>query len=129
MAVSLVLMLMASSPSMAFSPIFSPSSMQRSVDALVRRTDLAPTAVTTTTELSMIFNKKKKPEDDDDDLSFIETRDMTRDEMTRYNQQFENTVNQELIGMTIFSLIISLPLLYLAWVGFFADTAEIAGEL
>jgi hypothetical protein len=128
MAVSLVLMLMASSPSMAFSPIFSPSSMQRSVDALVRRTDLAPVA-TTTTELSMIFNKKKKPEDDDDDLSFIETRDMTRDEMTRYNQQFENTVNQELIGMTIFSLIISLPLLYLAWVGFFADTAEIAGEL
>jgi hypothetical protein len=101
--------------------------MQRSVDALVRRTDLTPAM--TTTELSMIFNKKKKPEDDDDDLSFIETRDMTRDEMTRYNQQFENTVNQELIGMTIFSLIISLPLLYLAWVGFFADTAEIAGEL
>jgi len=38
-------------------------------------------------------------------------------------------MNAELIGMTVFSLIISIPLLYLAWVGFFADTAEIAGDL
>lgn len=77
------------------------------------------------TQLQMIFKKKN---DDDEDLSFIETRDMTREEMKEYNQQFEDTVNQELIGMTIFSLIISAPLLYLAWVGFFAETAEIAGD-
>lgn len=78
----------------------------------------------TTTQLCMIFKRDK----DDEDLSFIETRDLTREEMQEYNRQFEDTVNQELIGMTIFSLIISLPLLYLAWVGFFAETAEIAGD-
>lgn len=60
------------------------------------------------------------------DLSEIETRDMTRDEMKRLNAENERVMNQELVGMTVFSLIISLPLLYLAWVGLFADTAEIA---
>lgn len=80
---------------------------------------------TTTTALYSFFNKKQ---DDDEDLSFIETRDMTREEMAEYNRQFEDTVNQELVGMTVFSLIISLPLLYLAWVGLFSETAEIASD-
>jgi hypothetical protein len=137
-----VCFLMMASSAMAFSPIYTPSQLnqlnqqqQRSTidQHLVGRSSLlvpppAITTTTTTTELAMIFNKKKK-QDDDDDLSYIETRDMTREEMAQYNQQFEDTVNQEIVGMTVFSLIISLPLLYLAWVAFFADTAEIAGEL
>ena len=78
-----------------------------------------------TTALHSFFNKNN---DDDEDLSFIETRDMTREEMAEYNRRFEDTVNQEMIGMTVFSLIISLPLLYLAWVGLFSETAEIASD-
>ena len=70
-------------------------------------------------------NKKLTAEE----LSYLETRDMTRDEMKALNKQNEDIMNAELAGMTIFSLVISLPLLYLAWVGFFADTAEIAGDL
>ena len=54
---------------------------------------------------------------------------MTREEMEALNQKNEDIMNAELIGMTIFSLVISLPLLYLAWVGFFSETAEIAGDL
>jgi hypothetical protein len=132
-----VCFLMMASSAMAFSPIYTPSQLnqlnqqqQRSsaIDHLVGRSSIIIPPPTTTTELAMIFNKKKK-QDDDDDLSYIETRDMTREEMAQYNQQFEDTVNQEIVGMTVFSLIISLPLLYLAWVAFFADTAEIAGEL
>jgi hypothetical protein len=69
-------------------------------------------------------NKKVK-----EDLSYIETRDMSREEMLEFNRQSENVMNQELIGMTVFSLIISAPLLYLAWVGLFADTNEIASSL
>lgn len=79
------------------------------------------------TTLQVFGGGKKKKEKED--LSFIETRDMTREEMLQLNQQNEDIMNAELAGMTVFSLIISLPLLYLAWVGFFAETAEIAGEL
>lgn len=80
--------------------------------------------MTTTTALS-VFGKKKKKED----LSFIETRDMTREEMKQLNAENEKVMNAELVGMTVFSLIISLPLLYLAWVGLFSETAEIAMDL
>jgi len=72
-----------------------------------------------------IFKKKKEEED----LSFIETRDMTREEMKELNAQNEDIMNAELVGMTLFSLVISLPLLYLAWVGLFSETSEIAGDL
>jgi hypothetical protein len=75
---------------------------------------------TTSTTLLKALGKKKE------DLSFIETRDMTREEMLQLNAENERVMNSELVGMTVFSLIISLPLLYLAWVGLFADTAEIA---
>jgi len=49
--------------------------------------------------------------------------------MEDLNKQNEEIMNAELFGMTLFSLVISLPLLYLAWVGFFSETAEIAGDL
>ncbi|KAL7568004.1 hypothetical protein ACA910_004589 [Epithemia clementina (nom. ined.)] len=65
--------------------------------------------------------KNKKPEDD---LSYIETRDMTREEMQALNDENERVMQGELIGMTLFSLILSIPMLYLVWVGFFAETAE-----
>lgn len=63
---------------------------------------------------------KKKPEED---LSFIETRDMTRNEMNALNQENEKIMNAELWGMTGFSLVISIPMLYLVWVAFFSETA------
>ena len=46
-----------------------------------------------------IFNRNKK---DDEDLSFLETRDMTRQEMERYNKRSEDIMNAELWGMTFF---------------------------
>lgn len=70
--------------------------------------------------------KKKKVKED---LSYIETRDMTKQEMLEYNRQSEDIMNGELIGMTVFSLIISAPLLYLACVGLFSETSEIAGGM
>lgn len=73
-----------------------------------------------------IFNRNKKEEED---LSYIESRDMTREEMADLNRQNEEIMNAELIGMTAFSLIISIPMLYLVWVGFFSETAEIASDL
>uniref|UniRef100_A0A7S2YCW3 Transmembrane protein n=1 Tax=Entomoneis paludosa TaxID=265537 RepID=A0A7S2YCW3_9STRA len=80
-----------------------------------------PVATTTTSTTAFVFGKKPEPEDD---LSFIETRDMTREEMQRYNAATEKVMNQELWGMTVFSLVISLPMFYLVWVGFFAETTE-----
>jgi hypothetical protein len=71
-------------------------------------------------------NKNKKTKLTKEELAFFETRDMTREEMLQLNAENERVMNQELIGMTVFSLVISLPLLYLAWVGFFAETSEIA---
>jgi hypothetical protein len=66
-----------------------------------------------------VFGKKKPKED----LSDIETRDMTRDEMLALNAENEKIMNAELVGMTGFSLVISIPLFYLVWVAFFSDTA------
>lgn len=88
-------------------------------------TPSASSLTTTTTTSSAtalhVFGKKKKEEED---LSFIETRDMTPEEMQRYNKRSEDIVQGELWGMTIFSLILSIPMLYLVWVGFFSETAE-----
>ena len=55
------------------------------------------------------------------DLSDIETRDMTREEMLELNAKNEEIMNMELSMMTGFSLVISLPILYLCWVAFFSD--------
>ena len=83
-----------------------------------------PTTLTTSSTSSSsslnLFNKKEEEED----LSFIESRDMTREEMEKFNKASEDVMQAELIGMTIFSLIISIPMLYLVWVGFFSETAE-----
>ena len=76
--------------------------------------------------LSIMGGKKKKEKED---LSYIETRDMTKEELLKYNAASEDIMNAELIGMTVFSLIISAPLLYLAWVGLFAETNQVAGDL
>jgi hypothetical protein len=74
-------------------------------------------------QLNAMKNKKKLTKEE---LSYLEVRDMTREEMLELNAQNERVMNQELTYMTVFSSIISAPLLYLAWVGFFAETAEIA---
>jgi hypothetical protein len=63
-----------------------------------------------------VFGKKEK-----EDLSFIESRDMTREEMIELNKKNEDIMNMELQAMTGFSLILSLPILYLCWVAFFSD--------
>ena len=61
---------------------------------------------------------KKGPKED---LSFIESRDMTREEMLDLNKQNEEIMNMELQMMTGFSLVLSLPILYLCWFAFFSD--------
>jgi len=63
-----------------------------------------------------VFKKKKE-----EDLSFIESRDMTREEMLELNKKNEEIMNAELGAMTGFSLILTLPILYLCWVAFFSD--------
>merc|ERR1719343_1660353 len=60
----------------------------------------------------------KKPVED---LSYIESRDMTREEMLELNKKNEDIMNMELQAMTGFSLVLSLPILYLCWVAFFSD--------
>eukprot|EP00429_Kryptoperidinium_foliaceum_P056582 CAMPEP_0176082280 /NCGR_PEP_ID=MMETSP0120_2-20121206/41157_1 /TAXON_ID=160619 /ORGANISM="Kryptoperidinium foliaceum, Strain CCMP 1326" /LENGTH=90 /DNA_ID=CAMNT_0017416047 /DNA_START=92 /DNA_END=364 /DNA_ORIENTATION=+ len=69
------------------------------------------------TTAANVFGKKKPQED----LSFIETRDLTRAEMEDINRQNEEIMNMELSMMTGFSLVLSLPILYLCWVAFFSD--------
>ena len=64
-----------------------------------------------------IFNKKNE----DEDLSFIESRDMTREEMLELNAKNEEIMNMELQAMTGFSFVLSLPIFYLCWVAFFSD--------
>lgn len=71
-------------------------------------------------EPAFMFQKPKPKED----LSDIEVRDMTREEMAALNEENERVMNAELWGMTVFSLILSLPMFYLVWVGFFSETSE-----
>ena len=54
-------------------------------------------------------------------FGFIESRDMTREEMLDLNKQNEEIMNMELSLMTGFSLVLSLPILYLCRVAFFSD--------
>jgi hypothetical protein len=68
------------------------------------------------------------PNKKSEDFSDIESRDMTREEMVKYNKASEDIMNAEIIGMTVFSLVISVPLLYLVWVGLFAETAGIVED-
>uniref|UniRef100_A0A6U0S2U7 ER membrane protein complex subunit 3 n=1 Tax=Eucampia antarctica TaxID=49252 RepID=A0A6U0S2U7_9STRA len=75
----------------------------------------APIILKSSTELG-IFNKKQEV-----DLSDIESRDMTREEMLELNKQNEEIMNMELSAMTGFSFVLSLPIFYLCWVAFFSD--------
>lgn len=65
---------------------------------------------------AFVFGKKPK-----EDLSYIESREMTPEEMMDLNKQNEEIMNMELSMMTGFSLVISLPILYLCWVAFFSE--------
>lgn len=71
----------------------------------------------TQTALS-VFGKKKEPEED---LSYIESRDMTREEMLELNRRNEEVMNRELGAMTGISVLFSIPILYLCWVAFFSE--------
>lgn len=61
---------------------------------------------------------RKEPEED---LSFIESRDLTREEMLEINRRNEQVMNNELWAMTGISVLFSLPVFYLCWVAFFSD--------
>lgn len=56
-----------------------------------------------------------------DDLSAIESRDMTREEMKRFNEQSAKDMDNGMAVMTAASLFVSLPILYLCWVAFHSD--------
>ena len=75
------------------------------------------TKPTTSSTAAFIFGKKKQEED----LSSIESRDLTREEMLKINKQNEDVMNMELTMMTVFSLVLSLPIFYLCWVAFYSD--------
>jgi len=64
-----------------------------------------------------VFGKKKEEED----LSFMEVRDLTREEMLEINARNEQVMNNELGAMTAISVLFSFPILYLCWVAFFSD--------
>merc|ERR1740125_26027 len=84
---------------------FTPSSIQSRTQR---------TASSTTTSLNQFG--KKKPQDD---LSSIESRDLTREEMLAINKRNEEVMNNELQAMTGVSVLFSLPILYLCYVAFF----------
>jgi hypothetical protein len=89
----------------------------------------SPPVGASNTQLNMIFNNNKNKKNGDFDLSDIETRDMTPAEMRALNAKNEEIMNAELLGMTIFSLILSVPMLYLVWVGFFSETANTVDDV
>ena len=76
-------------------------------------------SLSTPTSMNVFNNKKKKAKEED--LSYLEVRDMTREEMLELNKKNEDIMNMELQAMTAFSLVLSLPILYLCWVAFFSD--------
>merc|ERR1712087_976705 len=93
-------------------------------NAFVTPSSNAPIALLNTQRYSSPYAKSasvlgaRKPQMD---LSDIESRDLTREEMLEINKQNEEIMNMELSMMTGFSLIISLPLFYLVWVAFFSE--------
>lgn len=73
--------------------------------------------VTPTSQTALsVFGKKPV-----EDLSDIESRDMTREEMLELNKRNEEVMNRELQAMTGISVLFSFPILYLCWVAFFSD--------
>jgi|Transcript_9499 hypothetical protein len=97
-------------------PLVVLASLLISTDAFVARSPLAIRTITTSNTASFLAKKKQNV-----DFSDIETRDMTKAEMLELNSQNEDIMNMELQMMTVFSLVISLPILYLCWVAFFSE--------
>jgi selenocysteine-specific elongation factor len=93
------------------------TSSSRPTTAAKKVTTTIPSTDTTTTTLYQFGKKKKTVED----LSFIETRDLTREEMLNINKRNEEVMNRELQAMTGISVLFSIPILYLCWVAFFSD--------
>lgn len=93
--------------------------MAPTADAFATKAPLSSTSQRAARSFALepVHAKKKVKED----LSFIETRDMTREEMLELNKKNEDIMNMELSAMTGFSLVLSLPILYLCWVAFFSD--------
>ncbi|KAL3802741.1 hypothetical protein ACHAWO_010089 [Cyclotella atomus] len=85
-----------------------------STNAVQTRAHLAPNN-NSPTALS-VFGKKPT-----EDLSDIEVRDLTREEMLKINQRNEEVMNRELQAMTGISVLFSFPILYLCWVAFFSE--------
>ena len=79
-------------------------------------TSIQSRTASSTTSLNQ-FGKKKPQED----LSSIESRDLTREEMLAINKRNEEVMNNELQAMTGVSVLFSLPILYLCYVAFFSD--------
>ena len=76
----------------------------------------AQTAAATSPTALSVFGKK-----DEEDLSYIESRDLTREEMLEINRRNEEVMNRELQAMTGISVLFSIPILYLCWVAFFSE--------
>lgn len=96
------------------SDAFAPRALSTTSRVSNTQVSFAPRAPTSRVSNTRVFKKKE-------DLSFMETRDMTKEEMLELNKQNEDIMNMELSMMTGFSLVLSLPLLYLCWVAFFSD--------
>jgi selenocysteine-specific elongation factor len=94
----------------AFTSSSRPTTTAKKVTTTIPSTDI-------TTALYQFGKKKKTVED----LSFIETRDLTREEMLNINKRNEEVMNRELQAMTGISVLFSIPILYLCWVAFFSD--------
>ena len=95
--------------------LFTPSATAFTTQAIQSRAAVS-SEPSSSTSLNQ-FGKKKEAED----LSFIETRDLTREEMLEINKRNEEVMNRELQAMTGISVLFSLPILYLCWIAFFSD--------
>lgn len=81
----------------------------------------APNALVTKSTAKMSSNFVLAAKKQKIDLSSIESRDLTREEMLDINAQNEEIMNFELQMMTAFSLVLSAPILYLCWVAFYSE--------
>ena len=92
---------------------FTSTSAFTTTNAIQSRANVAPAS--SKTALSQFGRKPSE------DLSDIEVRDMTREEMLALNKRNEEVMNRELQAMTGISVLFSIPILYLCWVAFFSD--------
>ena len=96
------------------------ATLKSSADAFTAQsiqTRALTSSVTESPTALSVFGKKKEEED----LSFMEVRDLTREEMLEINARNEQVMKNELGSMTAISVLFSFPILYLCWVAFFSD--------